>query len=94
MQNNTILTIAEHTSRLSPSSSHHPAAQPLFTLGQGIAGFRKFMVITGAGKVSLLYIPNSHYFHYTFLRNSHSGITVCQDQEVCISDAEKWHFKE
>jgi len=89
MQNNTILTPAEHSSRLSPSLSHHPAAQPLFTLGQCMAGFRKFMAITDAGKIPLLYIPNSHYFHYIFLRNDHSRITVCQDQEFCISDAEK-----
>jgi len=62
MQNNTILTTAEHSSSLSPSSSHHPAAQPLFTLGQCMAGFHKFMVINGAGMIPLLYIPNSHYF--------------------------------
>lgn len=94
MQNNTILTTAEHSSRLSPSSSHHPATQPLFTLGQCMAGFRKSVVITGAGKIPLMYIPNSHYFPYTSLRNNHSRITVCQNQEFCISDAEKRHFKE
>lgn len=89
MQNNTILTTAEHNSRLSPSSSHHPTTQPLFTLRQCMAGFCKFVVITAAGKIPLLYILNSHYFHYTFLRNNHSWITVCQDQEFCTSDAEK-----
>lgn len=88
MQNNTILTIAEHSSHLSPSLSHHPAAQPLFTLAQCMAGFCKF-VMTGAGKIPLLYIPNSYYFRHTFLRNNHSGITVCQDQEFYVSDAEK-----
>lgn len=94
MQTNTILKTAEHSSCSSPSLSHHSAAQPLFTLGQCMAGFHKFVVIIGAGKISLLYIPNSHYFHYTFLRNNYSRITVCQDQEFCTSDAEKWHFKE
>lgn len=89
MQNNTILTIAEHSSHLSPSSSHHPAAQPLFTLDQCMAGFCKFVVITDAGKIPLLYIQNSHYFCHTFLRNNHSRITVCQDQEFYTSDAEK-----
>jgi hypothetical protein len=89
MQNNTILRTAEHSLRLSHSLSYHPTAQPLFTLGQCMVGFHKFMAITDAGKIPLLYIPNSHYFHYIFLRNNHSGITVCQDQEFCISDAEK-----
>lgn len=59
-----------------------------------MAGFRKFVVITSAGKIPLLYISNSRYFHYTFLRNNHCGITVCQDQEFYINDAEKRHFKE
>ena len=43
----------------------------------------------------LLYIPHSKpscYFHFSHLRNNHSGTVVHEDQELWIADVVKWHL--